>query len=117
MTVEQVLEKSRRWSQLIGYLRGERRLYDVDLRWVQDLYGIRRFLSRDEMLAFDHLPEMRRVIEEFYQPGMLGGAIYTEHLALVRGFYWPTVFASKAARRVLDRVAPVPSILEGAKEG
>ena len=107
-TLNQCLAKCRRWDQATARLEGRRMLTNIEYRYQQNLFGIERYLSKDEMLALDHLPEMRRVIETFYRPGMLGGAIYRKNRNMVHALYTPPVYALKLWRTLLDRIRPVP---------
>ena len=108
-TLDQCLAKCRRWEQAVARFEGRRMLSDSEIRHTHhDLIGISRYMPREEMLSFDHLPEMRRVIERFYEPGMLGGAIYSKHVKWQRLLYGPVVYTKKLWRRALDHLLRLP---------
>jgi hypothetical protein len=108
-TWDQCMDKCQRWNTVVSRFLGRHRSYACELAYEQDLLGIDHFLSREEMLSLDHLPEMRRVIEEFYKPGMLGGAIYARNVKWQRALYKPIVYACKLQRKALDYLFPVPA--------
>jgi len=74
-TMEQCLHKIRRWDRASARFLGIAPKRDLELRLLNGLYCIKGFRSKEEVMAWDHPPEILRVIDRFYEPGMLGGAI------------------------------------------
>ena len=74
-TMEQCLHKIRRWDRASARFLGIAPKRDLELRLLNGLYSIKGFRSKEEVMAWDHPPEILRVIDRFYEPGMLGGAI------------------------------------------
>jgi glycosyltransferase involved in cell wall biosynthesis len=105
---EEAIEKAQRWNRAVSEFRGERKLFYAEVVYAlrKDVCGIERYCTREEMLDYPHLPEIRRVIEEFYQQGMLGGALYRKYSNILWLRYLPLVFACKIYRKTMDKIIP-----------
>jgi glycosyltransferase involved in cell wall biosynthesis len=84
-TPRQCLEKCGRLDRAVGRYLGRPARGRLALMLESGLVGIRRYMSPDELLSIEHPPEIRRVIERFYSPPMLGGAL-SARLAPVQRF-------------------------------
>ncbi len=73
--LDQCLRKVRRWDRAQARFLGIAPKRDMELDLLNGLYSIKGFRSKEEVMGWDHPPEILRVIERFYEPGMLGGAI------------------------------------------
>lgn len=74
-TVEQCMQKVRRWDRANARFLGIAPKRDLELKLLNQIYAIKGFRSKEEVMAWDHPPEVLKVIDAFYEPGMLGGAI------------------------------------------
>jgi hypothetical protein len=75
-TPEQCLEKCMRIERAIARYRGGNPKSITEIRRGLRLDKIERCEPKEDLLAHDHPEEVKRVIERYYEPGMLGGAIY-----------------------------------------
>ncbi|HYJ79508.1 MAG TPA: hypothetical protein VEW03_07915 [Longimicrobiaceae bacterium] len=92
-TEAECLEKVFRWDEALARFFGRTLRSGLEHRLAHGLFGIVGALSLDQVLGWEHPPEMREVLAHFYQPGMLGGA--------VREVSGPTRTAAKLMRAVL----------------
>jgi hypothetical protein len=69
------LQKLCRWNQASARYLGIAPMRYAEHRLMTNLYGIVGWCSKVTMMNSDHPPEILRVIDRFYEPGMLGGAI------------------------------------------
>lgn len=74
--VEMVLEKMTRWNIAFARYLGTAPSRRKALVFKENLQNIQEYVSKDKLLSFGLPPAMNRLIAEFYEPGMLGGAIY-----------------------------------------
>ena len=74
--VEMVLEKITRWNIAFARYLGIAPSRRKELVFKKNLQNIQEYVSKDKLLGYDLPPAMNRLIAEFYEPGMLGGAIY-----------------------------------------
>ena len=75
-TPEQCLAKLNRYAQVVSRLFGVALPRQLELQLKAGRFGITRFRGKSEMLELPLPPAMLRLVEEYYQPGMLGGAVY-----------------------------------------
>lgn len=114
-TREQLIAKAQRWNRATNEFCGRRKWFYPEVVYysAKDLIGIKRYLGRNEILDYDFLPEVRRVITEFYREGMIGGAIYSRNSRIIRMAYLPFVYACKAYRKAFDQMMPLQGVLLG----
>jgi hypothetical protein len=74
-TPEQCLRKLRRWDLANARFQGIAPKRDLELKLLNGLHSIQGFRSKEEIMTWDQSPEIMRVIDRFYKPDMLGGAI------------------------------------------
>ena len=67
--------KLNRWDRAFARYAGMAFRRDTELRLKIGAYGIRAYRNKDEAMNPEHPLEINRVIDQFYEPGMLGGAI------------------------------------------
>lgn len=73
--IEQCIFNCKRWDMVMARYYGNAPKRNEELRLSNKLYGIKKYFSKNQLLKFKHLPEIKRVIEKFYLSGMLGGAV------------------------------------------
>lgn len=73
--IEECLQKVRRWDQANARFLGIAPKHDMELRLLNGLNFIVDFHGKHDIMGWDHPAEVLRVVEQFYEPGMLGGAI------------------------------------------
>ena len=81
---------------------GRRAKSRLELLLEADVLGISRYMPKEELLSFRHPPGIQRVVEDFYLPGMLGGARYSRSVGIVRFAVRQVVRIEKIVRRLLD---------------
>ena len=75
-TKEQAIQKCYVWDRAVTKFSGKRCKTRFEILVDADVLGIVDYMTKEELLSLDHPPEIKRVINEFYEPGMLGGAKY-----------------------------------------
>ena len=105
-STDECLEKVKRWD--IAFARGFGKAAARDLELLtktKDISNIIGYRSKDEMLSFDFPPAMKRVVAEFYEPGMLGGAIYGNSLLrkYQKGFLYNLLYLERKFRTMMLR--------------
>jgi hypothetical protein len=74
-TLDVCIKKMRRWDLAMSRFLGMAPQRDLELCLREKLHSVAGFRSKDEIMEWDHPPEILRVIDEFYEPGMVGGWI------------------------------------------
>ncbi|RJQ54949.1 MAG: hypothetical protein C4521_03605 [Actinobacteria bacterium] len=106
-TLEQAKTKIVRWERATSRYTGraEARLSELLIR--HGIHSIVRFEEKDQVVGWDHPPEMKRLIAEMYSTRMLGGAIQSSHAssrlgirAVLAALTW-----ERRARTLLGRLA------------
>jgi len=69
------LAKLRRWNRAVARYHGIAPKRDAELAATERLHQIRGYRTKAELLGWDFPEEMKGLIDTFYRPGMLGGAI------------------------------------------
>jgi glycosyltransferase involved in cell wall biosynthesis len=77
-TVEQAISKCRKWDDLVTAFAQKKPKNNLELLIEADAVGISGWHTRDELMRIWHPPEVQRLIGEYYEIGMLGGAKYRE---------------------------------------
>lgn len=74
-TLEQCLAKCRKWDKAFARLYGSAPKRDMEISLAQRFHSIEAHYPKEEILLWGHPLEAQRLIAEFYEPGMLGGAV------------------------------------------
>src|SRR5215213_5250800 len=107
-TLEECMLKVRRWDRAFARFSGQVPSTDLQLIATHDLYGIRGYRPRAEVLAWDVPDELRVLVDHFYVPGMCGGMVLDPSLRLQR-----TARAVRAALAAVKRLRSVLLRTEG----
>lgn len=115
-TPEQCLEKGARVERAISRFGARDRYSRREIARSFQLDGIEGFADKETLLDGWHPPEVRRVIQEFYRPGMLMGARYQDSfLSRLAGRVrkvrqvlprLPRIVAAKIRRKLARKRAP-----------
>lgn len=70
---EECLNKVKRWNNVFCRFEGLFPKKDFELIMDNKIYSINDYFSKDELLEWDFPFEMKKIIAEFYKPGMIGG--------------------------------------------
>jgi hypothetical protein len=82
-TKDQCIQKSARWSRAVSRFTGKPLKTKLELL-DNDIIGVKSFLSKDAILNLEFPHEVRRVVEQYYCPGMIGGAQYAWYAPVLR---------------------------------
>ena len=70
-----LLKKLHRWDRVFSRYLGLAPRRDAELTLLKALYGIKSYQTKAQVLGYDCPEEVLRLIDQFYQPGMWGGAV------------------------------------------
>ena len=73
-TTDQALAKSRIFDYAFSRYLGMTMSSDLAIKLRQNLYAVKQYYSKAEVLAWDHPSSIKAVIDQYYAPPMLGGA-------------------------------------------
>jgi hypothetical protein len=104
----QALAKCRRWDDVASRYYGRAPVAEAEIRLRQGLRPAERHLSREQVMAWEYPPEMRRVVAERYRVGMLGGAV--ARTGRLDGALRLAYAAARAARSRLLRARGYPTL-------
>ncbi len=82
-TKEQAINKCRVWDRAVVEFSGKRPKSGLEIMHEAGVIGIRGYMARPAILSICHPPEAKRLIESYYQPGMLGGAKYVPGIKVI----------------------------------
>lgn len=82
-TKEQCIAKCRVWDRVVVGFLGKRPKSRLEILLDSNTIGITRYVTKSALLSISHPPEARRLMEQYYQTGMLGGALYFPGVRLV----------------------------------
>lgn len=104
-TKKQAIAKCLIWDRAaVGYL-DKRPKSRLAIRLDAEVVGIRRYLSRFDVLDMDHPPEANRLMEKYYQPGSLGGALYIPGVKSIFKILRYFVRIQNGLHKIADRMA------------
>lgn len=72
---ETCMAKVRRWDNAYCRFLGEAPSTDAELKLVHNLREVNGYFSKEELLSWEFPGEMKRLIDAFYEAGMVGGGI------------------------------------------
>lgn len=102
----QAIAKCKIWDDAVVRFTGKHPKTRLELRLEADVIGILRYMSQKEVLAHPHPAEMKRLGMEYYQPGMLGGALYASGSNQLRSVLWTLIHGFNLVKGGLARQCP-----------
>jgi hypothetical protein len=103
-TREQAIAKCQVWSLAVADFTGRRSKGKLELMLDADVVGIVGYSAKAAIIDRLRPPPIRRLIEEYYQPSMLGGARYLPGIDLIVTILRWLVRLQHQIRKVFGRV-------------